>query len=60
MTHEELAEFIEHKMSMSHVYQPLVLRALVDSDGVATLRQLAVALVSQDEGTLWGLRSIWG
>ena len=34
---------------MSHVYQPLVIRALVEADGTATLRQLALALVAQDE-----------
>ena len=39
-------------MSMSHVYQPVVLRALIDAGGTATVRQLAVALVSQDEAAL--------
>jgi ATP adenylyltransferase len=52
MTFKELIEFIDNKMSMSHVYQPLAIRALVDADGTATLRQIAVALASQDEAVL--------
>lgn len=54
MTANELVEFIEKKMSMSHVYQPVLIRALVDSDGTATLRQLAQAFVLQDESELMG------
>jgi hypothetical protein len=41
MTFQDLLDFLEHKMSMSHVYQPLLVRALVDAGGAATLRQLA-------------------
>jgi hypothetical protein len=35
MTYEELVDFLERKMSMSHVYQPLLVRALVDAGGEA-------------------------
>ena len=52
MTYEELADFLEHKMSMSHVYQPLLVRALVDAGGVATVRQLAQVFLAQDESQL--------
>ena len=52
MTFDELIDFVQNRMSMSHVYQPLVIRALADADGAATLRQLAVALASQDEAVL--------
>lgn len=52
MTVSDLVEFIEKKMSMSHVYQPVLIRALVDADGAATIRQLAQALLLQDEGEL--------
>jgi ATP adenylyltransferase len=52
MKYEELIDFLEHKMSMSHVYQPLLVRALVDAGGTATLRQLAQVFLSQDEGQL--------
>lgn len=52
MTYEELVNFLEHKMSMSHVYQPLLVRALVDAGGVATVRQLAQVFLGQDESQL--------
>lgn len=52
VTFDELIDFVKNRMSMSHVYQPLVIRALADADGAATLRQLAVALAAQDEAVL--------
>jgi hypothetical protein len=52
MNYTELVDFLEHKMSMSHVYQPLLVRALVDSGGTATLRQIAHVFLSQDESQL--------
>jgi hypothetical protein len=39
MTFEELADFIENKMKMSHVYQPLLIKSLVEAGGTATLRR---------------------
>ena len=36
-------------MSMSHLYQPLLGRALVDAGGVAAVRQLAQVFLVQDE-----------
>jgi len=52
MTYEELVDFLERKMVMSHVYQPLLVRALVDAGGVATVRQLAQIFLAQDESQL--------
>ena len=52
MTYEELLSFIEHKMSMSHVYQPALIRALITTGGTATLRQLAQAFLAEDESQL--------
>jgi diadenosine tetraphosphate (Ap4A) HIT family hydrolase/5-methylcytosine-specific restriction endonuclease McrA len=52
MSYEELVDFLERKMSMSHVYQPLLIRALVDAGGVATIRQLAHVFLVQDESQL--------
>ncbi len=49
MTFNELVEFVEHKMAMSHVYQPALIRALISAGGSATLRQLAQAFLSEDE-----------
>jgi len=52
MTYEELVDFLKNKMIMSHVYQPLLVRALVDAGGVATVRQLAQVFLVQDESQL--------
>ena len=52
MRFDDLVEFLETKMSMSHIYQPLLIRTLIDAGGSATLRQLAHAFLSQDESQL--------
>jgi ATP adenylyltransferase len=51
-TAEQIIEFVSNRMRMSHVYQPLLIRALVRAGGSATLRQLAVALLMEDESQL--------
>lgn len=48
----EIIEFIRARMRMSHVYQPLLIRALVRAGGAATTRQLAAALLMEDESQL--------
>ena len=48
MTYAALVEFLETKMSMSHIYQPLLIRALVDAGGATTLRQLVQDFLSRD------------
>jgi hypothetical protein len=51
-TAEQIIEFVSGRMRMSHVYQPLLIRALVRAGGSATLRQLAIALLMEDESQL--------
>lgn len=52
MTFQDLVEFLEHTMKLSHIYQPLLIKSLIESGGSATIRQLANAFLSQDEGQL--------
>jgi len=52
VTFEELMHFIRAEMRMSHIYQPLMIRALLEAGGVATLRQLALAFVGRDESQI--------
>jgi hypothetical protein len=52
MSFKALIDFILKKMSMSHVYQPIVIKALVQSGGKATIRQLAQTLLLEDESQL--------
>lgn len=49
MTHTDLIAFIESKMSMQHIYQPLLIKTLVECGGSATVRQLAQAVLELDE-----------
>ena len=43
-----LKHYISQKMRMSHVYQPVMLRTILENDGVATTTQIAKALLSRD------------
>ena len=48
MTTESLLNYISQRMRMSHIYQPVMLRELLLSDGQATVEQIARALLSYD------------
>jgi ATP adenylyltransferase len=52
MTLDELLEFLRNGIRMSHIYQPVLIRSLLDNDGYCTLRQLALALLMQDESQI--------
>jgi diadenosine tetraphosphate (Ap4A) HIT family hydrolase/5-methylcytosine-specific restriction endonuclease McrA len=52
MSYQDLIDFLENKMRLSHVYQPLLIKSLIESGGSATIRQLANAFLSQDERQL--------
>ena len=51
MTYEQLLDFVQDYMPkrMQHIYLPLLIGELVDSDGSATIRQLAEAVLAKDE-----------
>ena len=48
MDFEALRRFITEKMRMSEVYQPLVIRTLIENGGSASTRQLAIAVLPYD------------
>ena len=52
MNFDQLLGFVKNKMKMSHIYQPLMLKSLVEAGGSATVRQLAHSFLSQDESQL--------
>ena len=52
MDFEQLKQFISEDMRLSHIYQPLLIRLLVDADGTATVRSLAQSLLLQDESQI--------
>lgn len=43
-----LRRFLESDMAMSHVYQPLMIRTILEGGGAATLRQIAAAFLAAD------------
>ena len=47
-----LKDFILTKMSMSHIYQPIMLRTLLANDGSATVRDIAMAFLVEDESQI--------
>jgi ATP adenylyltransferase len=52
MRFEELLGYLESKMRLQHIYQPLLVEFLVESDGSATIRQIATAFLSRDESQI--------
>jgi diadenosine tetraphosphate (Ap4A) HIT family hydrolase len=49
LTYQELVDFLKTKMRMQHIYQPVLIRTLVDAGGISTVRQLARSLLAQDD-----------
>lgn len=52
LAYRTLAKFITEKMRMSHIYQPVMLMALIKGNGRATIREIAAAFLSNDESQL--------
>jgi hypothetical protein len=52
MRFEELCQFIEHDMRMSHVYQPVMLRTLLVRKARASREDIARALLNEDRSQL--------
>ena len=42
---ERLSQFLAQKMRMSHLYQPLMLKALIEGGGKASPREIARAFL---------------
>lgn len=45
---DKLKRYINERMKMSHVYQPVMLRTILSNGGEATATQIAKALLSRD------------
>lgn len=48
----ELADFIQRRMRMSHVYQPVLLMTLLKNGGKSSAEDIARALLNQDQSQL--------
>ena len=51
-TYEQLARFISQEMRMSHVYQPVMLREVLQHRGSASVNDVARALLSEDRSEI--------
>ena len=52
MDHQDMVNFITKKMSMSHIYQPLLIKTLLEEGGTSSVRQLAIAILNMDESQI--------
>ena len=52
MRFEDLVQFLERDMRMAHVYQPVMLRLLLDRGGRASREEIAQALLNEDRSQL--------
>ena len=51
-TLEEFLDFLKKRMKPSHIYQPVMIKTLIDCGGSATVRQIAQAFLLQDESQI--------
>jgi hypothetical protein len=48
MTYEQLADFVQNRMRMSHIYQPVMLLALLQHGGECSETEIAKAISMHD------------
>jgi len=48
MNPQDLKQFVEKKMRMSHIYQPVMLMELLRNNGQATVEQIAQSILKRD------------
>ena len=51
-TSQHLRDFIQKQMRMSHIYQPVMIRELLERGGEANIRDIAAAFLARDESQL--------
>src|SRR6476661_5117711 len=47
-----LRDFLAKRMRMSHIYQPLMLKVLIQGGGRASIRDIVLAFLSHDESQI--------
>jgi len=50
----DLHDYITNQMKMSHIYQPVMLKVLLENNGEASIEQIASALLSYDQSKVVG------
>ena len=49
---KHLRDFIQKRMRMSHIYQPVMIKELLTHGGKASIRNIAAAFLARDESQL--------
>lgn len=44
-----LKDFINNKMRMSHVYQPVMIKALLENNGILSVTEIAKLILQYDQ-----------
>jgi ATP adenylyltransferase len=52
MDYETLINFVQSKMRMSHIYQPVMLMTLLNKDGHCHEREIAKSLLGHDQSQI--------
>ena len=52
MNYNELKNFLQKKMRMSHIYQPVMIKTLLRSKGIASDKEIAAKLLYFDPSQL--------
>ena len=52
MKYAELEDFIENRMRMSHVYQPVMLMALLGRGGRSSTEEIAKTILQHDDSQI--------
>ena len=52
MDYKELSDFIKIKMNMQHVYQPLMIKTLLESNNQASVNEIAKAFLEKDQSQI--------
>ena len=55
----DLHDYITNRMKISHIYQPVMLKVLLENNGEASIEQIASALLSYDQSQVeyYGIRT---
>jgi ATP adenylyltransferase len=52
MTYEQLADFVHHRVRMSHVYQPVMLVALLQQGGRCSTTEIARSILAHGQSQI--------
>ena len=50
--YEDLKDFLTNRMRMSHIYQPVMLRTLLQNGGQSTVNDIAKAILAEDRSQI--------